>query len=185
MGINYIKGNSKEKNTNSSNNKIIKSNLNEKKTSINNFIQLNSLFITESKNQLNLNIKKSNLNINCTIENIIKLSENITSNYFQKEFFPSNQSLYTSLFLFKDLHFNQQTIEKIIKQRIKKLKKIFNIQNFNKFKIRNSEQTQSIYSKNKSFINDINSNLNDTRSKIFNIYKNEEFNSNYNIMKYK
>ena len=58
MGINYIKGNSKEKNTNSSNNKIIKSNLNEKKTSINNFIQLNSLFITESKNQLNLNIKK-------------------------------------------------------------------------------------------------------------------------------
>ena len=183
MGINYIKGNSKEKNTNSSNNKIIKSNLNEKKTSINNFIQLNSLFITESKNQLNLNIKKSNLNINCTIENIIKLSENITSNYFQKEFFPSNQSLYTSLFLFKDLHFNQQTIEKIIKQRIKKLKKIFNIQNFNKFKIRNSEQTQSIYSKNKSFINDINSNLNDTRSKIFNIYKNEEFNSNYNIKK--
>ena len=177
MGINYNKGNSKEKNIISSNNEIIKSNLNEKKTSINNFIQSNSLLITESKNQLNQNIKKSKLNDNFTIENILKLSENITSNYFQKHFFSSNQSLYTSLFLFKDLNFNQQIYEKLFKQRIKKLKKILNIQNFNKIRIRNNEQTQSLYSKSISFINDINLNSNDTRSKILNIFKNEEFKS--------
>ena len=182
MGINYNKGNSKEKNIISLNNEIIKSNLNEKKTSINNFIQSNSLLITESKNQINQNIKKSKLNDNCTIENILKLSENITSNYFQKHFFSSNQSLYTSLFLFKDLNFNQQIYEKLFKQRIKKLKKILNIQNFNKITIRNNEQTQSLYSK-ILFTNDINLNLNDTRSKILNIYKNEEFKSNYNIIK--
>ena len=186
MGTNYNKENISEKKT-SSNKLEIKSNINEKKIAINNFIHSNPSSKKETIKPVK--IKKSNLNQNCNVLNILKLSENISSNYLQKEFFSSNESLYSSLFLYKDLNPNQQTNEKLVKSRIKKIKKLFGVQESNipikKIKTKNNEQTQSVYSKNISLYgNDINSDLNDTKSKIFNMFKNpDELNSNYNPIK--
>ena len=117
MGTNYNKENISEKKT-SSNKLEIKSNINEKKIAINNFIHSNPSSKKETIKPVK--IKKSNLNQNCNVLNILKLSENISANYLQKEFFSSNESLYSSLFLYKDLNPNQQTNEKLVKSRIKK-----------------------------------------------------------------
>jgi len=186
MGTNYNKENISEK-KNSSNKSEILSNLNEKKNIINNFIHSNS--ISKKETTTPLKIKKSNLNQNCHILNILKLSENISSNYLEKEIFSSNESLYSSLFLYKDINFNQQTNEKLVKSRLKKIKNLISIQESNlpikKIKTKNNDQTQSVYSKNISLYgNDVNSDLNDTKSKIFNMFKNgDELNSNYNPIK--
>ena len=186
MGTNYIKENNSEKKISSNNSEII-SNINERKNIISSFIHSNSFSKKETITPLK--IKKSNLNQNCNVLNILKVSETISSNYLEKEIFSSNESLYSSLFLYKDLNLNQQTNEKLVKSRIKKIKNLIGIQESispnKKLKIKNNDQTQSVYSKNLSLYgNDINSDLNDTKSKIFNMFKNgDELNSNYNPIK--
>ena len=186
MGTNYIKENNSEKKISSNNSEII-SNINERKNIISSFIHSNSFSKKETTTPLK--IKKSNLNQNCNVLNILKVSETISSNYLEKEIFSSNESLYSSLFLYKDLNLNQQTNEKLVKSRIKKIKNLIGIQESispnKKLKIKNNDQTQSVYSKNLSLYgNDINSDLNDTKSKIFNMFKNgDELNSNYNPIK--
>ena len=71
MGTNYNKENISEK-KNSSNKSEILSNLNEKKNIINNFIHSNS--ISKKETTTPLKIKKSNLNQNCHILNILNYS---------------------------------------------------------------------------------------------------------------
>ena len=182
MGTNYTKENIPEMNINSIHSDI-NSNMNERISVINDFIHSNSFSKNESISPLK--IKKSNLNKNCNIENILKISENITSNYFQKDNVSSNESLYLSLFLYKDLNIDNQTTEKLVKSRLKKMNNLLGFQRTNpstkRIKTKNNEQTQSVYSKNiSSYTGDINSDLNDTKSKIFNILKiPEELNSNY------
>ena len=182
MGTNYTKENIPEMNINS-NHSDINSNMNERISVINDFIHSNSFSKNESISPLK--IEKSNLNKNCNIENILKISENITSNYFQKDNVSSNESLYLSLFLYKDLNIDNQTTEKLVKSRLKKMNNLLGFQRTNplikRIKTKNNEQTQSVYSKNiSSYTGDINSDLNDTKSKIFNILKiPEELNSNH------
>ena len=74
MGTNYTKENIPEMNINSIHSDI-NSNMNERISVINDFIHSNSFSKNESISPLK--IKKSNLNKNCNIENILKISENI------------------------------------------------------------------------------------------------------------